>query len=148
MTIDYHEKIWCEQNKIHLDFNYVMQEFVGSEQGLSEDDFKHLDTKISHAVKQIKNKRAEKKLEWMNLPYNQESVVEEILNYAEYVQKNFESVVIFGIGGSALGPIALQQAINHPLYNELSKEKRKYPKFYVADNIDPERLVYLLDVVI
>ncbi|MBQ9492065.1 MAG: glucose-6-phosphate isomerase [Firmicutes bacterium] len=147
MTIDYHEKIWCEQNKIHLDFNYVMQEFVGSEQGLSEDDFKSLDTKISHAVKQIKNKRAEKKLEWMNLPYTQESVVEEILNYAEYVQKNFGSVVIFGIGGSALGPIALQQAINHPFYNEISKEKRKYPKFYVADNIDPERLVYLLDVV-
>ena len=147
VSIDYREKIWCDKNKIRLDFNYVMQEFIGFEQGLSEENFKSLEEKTDHAIEQIKNKRAAKKLEWMNLPYNQESVVEEILSYAEHVQKNFESVVIFGIGGSALGPIALQQAINHPFYNELSKEKRKYPKFYVADNIDPERLVYLLDVV-
>ena len=116
MAIDYKEKIWYEKNKIHLDFNYVMQEFIGSDQGLSEQEFKDLDTKTEYAIKQIKNKRYEKKLEWMNLPYNQETVVEEILNYAEYVQKNFESVVIFGIGGSALGPIALQQAINQSAY--------------------------------
>lgn len=147
MATDYREKNWCEKNKIRLDFNYVMQEFIGVDQGLSEEDFKAMDTKINYAIKQIKKKCDAKELEWMKLPYNQEDIVKEILNYAAYAQKNYESVVIFGIGGSALGPIALQQAINHPLYNELSSEKRKYPKFYVADNIDPERLVYLLDVI-
>lgn len=84
-------------------------------------------------------------MDWRNLPYNQP--VDEILDYAAQVQKNFESIVVLGIGGSALGPIALQQAINHPYYNELPREKRKFPKFYVADNVDPERLVYLFDVI-
>ena len=33
------------------------------------------------------------------------------------------------------------RAINHPYYNELPKEKRGgYPRLYVADNVDPERL--------
>ena len=44
--------------------------------------------------------------------------------------------------------ICVQQAINHPFYNELPKEKRGgYPKLYVADNVDPERLSYLFEVI-
>jgi len=143
---NYQDQAWCEQNKIKLDFNYVMQDFIGEDQGLSDYDFKNLSDKIDLAIKTIKSKRENKKLEWLELPYNQENIVSDILDYADYIQKNFESVVVLGIGGSALGPIALQQAINHPFYNELSKQKRKYPRFYVADNIDPERLVYLFDI--
>ena len=53
-----------------------------------------------------------------------------------------------GIGGSALGPIAVHQALNHPFYNELPKEKRGgCPKFYVMDNVDPERMKALFDVI-
>lgn len=147
MQKDYYDQDWCKKNKIKLDFNYVMQEFIGEAQGLSENDFNNLEEKINSACEQIRTKYDQKKLEWLDLPSNQQDVVQEILEYADYVQKNFESVVIFGIGGSALGPIALQQAINHPFYNELSDKQRKYPKFYVADNIDPERLIYLLDVI-
>ena len=143
---NYQDKAWCEKNKIRLDFNYVMQDFIGNEQGLSDYDFKNLSDKIDLAIKTIKSKRENKKLEWLELPYNQENIVQDILDYADYIQKNFESVVVLGIGGSALGPIALQQAINHPFYNELPEQKRKYPRFYVADNIDPERLVYLFDI--
>lgn len=37
---------------------------------------------------------------------------------------------------------------NHPYYNELPKEKRGgYPRLYVADNVDPERLAYLFDII-
>ena len=147
MQKDYHERNFSEKNKIRLDFNYIMQEFIGETQGLSEQDFKNLDEKINNACEQIKVKYKQKKLEWLDLSSNQENIIQEILEYANYVQQNFDSVVIFGIGGSALGPIALQQAINHPFYNELPSSERKYPKFYVADNIDPERLVYLLDVI-
>jgi len=43
--------------------------------------------------------------------------------------------------------MAVQQAINHPYYNELCRDKRNgYPRFYVADNVDPGRLVYLFQV--
>ncbi|MEG0513893.1 MAG: glucose-6-phosphate isomerase, partial [Clostridia bacterium] len=52
-----------------------------------------------------------------------------------------------GIGGSALGPTAIQQALNHLHYNDLPAEKRGGPRLYVEDNIDPERMAALLDVI-
>ena len=55
--------------------------------------------------------------------------------------------MVLGIGGSALGPIAIQQALNHLHYNELPAEKRGGPRLYVEDNIDPERMAALLDVI-
>ncbi len=140
---EYEDKNWCEKMRIRLDFNNVMQNFIDG--GFSQKNFDDLSEKITNAANQLDSKRANGQMDWRNLPYNQP--VDEILDYAAQVQKNFESIVVLGIGGSALGPIALQQAINHPYYNELPREKRKFPKFYVADNVDPERLVYLFDVI-
>ncbi len=140
---EYEDKNWCEKMRIRLDFNNVMQDFIDG--GFSQKNFDDLSEKITNAANQLDSKRANGQMDWRNLPYNQP--VDEILDYAAQVQKNFESIVVLGIGGSALGPIALQQAINHPYYNELPREKRKFPKFYVADNVDPERLVYLFDVI-
>lgn len=51
--------------------------------------------------------------------------------------KKFESAVINGIGGSALGPQLANFAINGPYWNELSNEKRNgYLKIYFTDNTD------------
>lgn len=87
-------------------------------------------------------------MDWRNLPYNQKEVVEDIKAYVDSVKEHTEAFVVLGIGGSALGPICVQQAINHPFYNELSKEKRgRYPKLYTADNVDPKGFAYLFDVI-
>jgi glucose-6-phosphate isomerase len=57
-----------------------------------------------------------------------------------------------GIGGSALGPIALQQAINSPFYNlceqiRLCEKIGGYrPKLFVMDNIDPATISDLLAI--
>lgn len=141
----FEDSSWQQQMKISLDFNNVMAQFIGDKEGLSDAQFEKLAYKIQNACDNIAKKRADGDIEWTNLPYNQP--VDEILDYVEQMKDEIESFVLLGIGGSALGPIALQQAINHPYYNELPREKRKYPKFYVADNVDPERLVYLFDVV-
>ncbi len=93
-------------------------------------------------------KRANGKMDWRDLPYNQDEVVEDILSYVNEQKDKFDAFVVLGIGGSALGPIAVQQAINHPYYNELPRDKRNgFPKLYVADNVDPEKLVYLFQTV-
>ena len=55
--------------------------------------------------------------------------------------------MVLGIGGSALGPAAVQQALNHLHYNELPAEKRGGPRLYIEDNVDPERMAALLDVI-
>ncbi len=51
--------------------------------------------------------------------------------------KKFESAIINGIGGSALGPQLIQMAINGPYWNELSDAKRNgNMKIYFLDNTD------------
>ncbi|WP_166397912.1 glucose-6-phosphate isomerase [Rubrobacter marinus] len=49
-----------------------------------------------------------------------------------------------GIGGSALGPIAVQRALNHPYYNALPD--RGGPRVHFAENTDPATLAAILDV--
>jgi len=51
-----------------------------------------------------------------------------------------------GIGGSALGPMALQKALNHPFYNALSAETRRGPRIHFAENTDPNTLAAILGV--
>ncbi|WP_250278256.1 glucose-6-phosphate isomerase [[Clostridium] colinum] len=131
--------------KIRLDYNNMMQEFVGK-MGVSRADIDALD--LQKAKQAMIDKRANGKMDWRDLPYNQEEVCNEIISYVEEVKDKFDAFVVLGIGGSALGPISVQQAINHPYYNEISREKRGgYPKFYVADNVDPEKLVYLFETI-
>jgi hypothetical protein len=83
----------------------------------------------------------------MELPYNQEDIVAKIEKVAQSVRAQFDAFVVLGIGGSALGPIAVQQALNHQRWNDLPSEKRNGPRFYVEDNVDPERMASLLDVI-
>ncbi|MBO5759910.1 MAG: glucose-6-phosphate isomerase [Lentisphaeria bacterium] len=61
--------------------------------------------------------------------------------------KKFESALINGIGGSALGPQLLQMAINGPYWNEKSSSKRNGNlKIYFLDNTDPSGLCDALEV--
>ncbi|QQS09736.1 MAG: glucose-6-phosphate isomerase [Phycisphaerales bacterium] len=50
----------------------------------------------------------------------------------------FENLVVLGIGGSALGNIALQSALNPSTHNLLPADKRRGPRLFVLDNVDPD----------
>ena len=141
------EENWKKSMKVTLDFNNMMADYVG-QYGIKESDIAAIEEQIESAEKAMIEKRANGGMDWRDLPYNQEEVVADIKAYVEEVKDKFETFVVLGIGGSALGPIAVQQAINHPYYNELSKEKRGgYPRLYVADNVDPEKIISLLDII-
>jgi len=129
--------------KLRLDYNNMLADYIG-ENGFKSADLEAHKSCFDAAYAGLVAKRASGKLEWADLPYMQAEVVKDILSYVDEVKDSIDSFVVLGIGGSALGPMAVQQAINHPYYNELGREKRGgRPKFYVADNVDPERLVYL-----
>ncbi len=80
---------------------------------------------------------------WFDLPdTSPEGIYEEVSWLL-----GFDSVVQIGIGGSALGNIMLSRALCHPYYNELTRNERKGPRFYVADNADPEGTSAILDMI-
>lgn len=143
----YEDKSFKESMKIKIDFNNMMAQYVGIH-GISEKDFEGLEKQIQLAEHEMVDKRKNGAMDWRDLPYNQEDIVKDINSYVNEVKDKFEAFVVLGIGGSALGPIAVQQAINHPYYNELPKHKRNgFPKLYVIDNVDPERLPALFDII-
>ena len=48
-----------------------------------------------------------------------------------------DNLVVLGIGGSALGNIALQAALRPPTHNLLPEGSRNGPRLFVVDNVDP-----------
>ena len=135
-----------KQMELKLDYNNMMADFIGEEQGFTNLDIKNALPIAYDAFEQVKVNRGTGMMGWTELPYNQKDVVDDIINTAKEIRKKFDNFVVLGIGGSALGPTAVFQALCHLRHNELPKSKRKFPKLYVEDNVDPERMVALLDV--
>ncbi|MEG1810089.1 MAG: glucose-6-phosphate isomerase [Clostridia bacterium] len=135
---------WRTSMRISIDFNNMMAERIG-QNGISMQDIESWKDRANTAARRMREKRATMK--WRELPHNQQNITLQLLETADYVRDNFDNFVVLGIGGSALGPIAVHRALSHLLYNELPAQKRNGPKLYVEDNIDPERMTALFDVI-
>ena len=85
-------------------------------------------------------------LQWMNLGYNEETVWY-VKEYAALVEGRFDNVLVLGIGGSALGGMAVCESLLPAYWNLLTKEQRNnLPKIFFLDNIDPDQMNGLLDI--
>ena len=131
---------------IKVNYNNMMQRVLG-EHGLTDQQLAQSADLCLHAHQVVEQNRGKGMQGWMDSPYNQQDVVARIKEVAKRIQNECETFVVLGIGGSALGPIAVFNALKHLYYNELPRSVRKAPKFYVLDNVDPERVSALLDVI-
>ncbi|MEN6386189.1 MAG: glucose-6-phosphate isomerase, partial [Phycisphaerales bacterium] len=82
------------------------------------------------------------KVKYRDLPY-QADTVKQVKKIAGEI-KGCENFVVLGIGGSALGNIALQTSLNSYMYN-LDDKQRKGPRLFVFDNVDPVQFKSFLD---
>ena len=133
-------------NQIRLDVNPMMAEYVGPK-GIAREALDNMIPALKKAHAAVEAGRGVDMQGWMDLPYNQDDILTDIEAAAAEIRDRFDAFVVLGIGGSALGPAAVQQALNHLHYNELPAEKRGAPRLYIEDNIDPERMAALLDVI-
>lgn len=130
--MNYNDAAWRATQRIRLDVNNALETGCGSE-GLRVADLEAGAAAASAAVASVQQRRVE--LGWPTLPEQDISRVEQ---YVAQVRDQIDTFVVLGIGGSALGNIAVQTAINGPFYNVLSREKRGGPRLFVLDNSDPE----------
>ena len=144
----YKTKEWRNSMRVRLDYNNMTDTFLG-DKGFSAKKLASYSAKATEAFNFVKENRGKDELfmGWTELPYNQKEIVADILATAKEVRKKFQYFVVLGIGGSALGPSMAFNALCHLHYNDLPKAKRKGPKFYVEDNVDPVRMRDLLDVI-
>lgn len=145
--MNYKNAEWRKNMSLKLDYNNMMADYIGEEQGFCVKDFSDNKKLASVAYNYVAENRGKDMMGWTELPYNQKEIVEDIIATAKDIKKKFDAFVVLGIGGSALGPIAAFQALCHLRHNELPKKQRKFPKLYVEDNVDPERMAALFDVI-
>jgi glucose-6-phosphate isomerase len=89
-------------------------------------------------------RRGRGELGFLDLPGARESTAE-IRRFADGAGQAFSDIVVLGIGGSALGPIALRSALRSIRWNELGDEAREYfPRLHVLENVDPVTVAELL----
>ena len=130
---------------LKFDFNNMMSDFIG-DQGITVKELDAMKEQAKAANEFFQSNRGDGMMGWADLPYNQDAVVADILDYAKSIKDKIEYFVVLGIGGSALGPAAVFTALCHFRHNDLPKDKQKI-KFLVEDNVDPERMLALLDVI-
>ncbi|MBQ9081311.1 MAG: glucose-6-phosphate isomerase, partial [Clostridia bacterium] len=141
-------KAYCESMRLTVDYNNMMSSTLG-EKGFTEKRLASYSAQAKKAYQFVADNRGKDELYmgWTELPYNQKEIVADIKATAKKIRKEFKYFVVLGIGGSALGPIMAFNALCHLHYNDLPDKKRKGPKFFVEDNVDPVRMHDLLDVI-
>ncbi|MBI5188296.1 MAG: glucose-6-phosphate isomerase [Nitrospirae bacterium] len=121
---------------IELNFSNMMEEVIGKN-GLSERRIEGFRGRVEDAHEQIKDRR------WPELAFidllSQDT--SEIKNIARHIREETEDFLILGIGGSALGPRAILDALS-PFHN-----LQKKPRVFIYENVDPRTLKQILSLI-
>lgn len=120
---------------MELRFDY--QNLLNSELiacGIKKETVEDLLPKIYEAHQEIIQERNADILGFFNLP---DQVVDPIIDYIKSIDDRFDTMVVLGIGGSALG--------NKAVYTALKTELNLKKKLLVCDNVDPTMLYDILE---
>ena len=94
---------------IRLDYNNMMREFIGDE-GITREELVAYRKSADKALGKLESEKGKGWLGWMDLPLHQREVVADINKTAKEIRRTAKYFVVLGIGGSALGPAAVQAA--------------------------------------
>lgn len=133
---------------IRLDYANCLASRIGTEHGISERDLEGAGQRMAEATDVLATMRRDGQTRWRDLALDplRSRHLDEVRRAVEQVNAYFESeapdrrcehMVLLGIGGSALGNIALQSALRPHTHNLTAGEYRPGPRLYVLDNVDP-----------
>jgi len=121
---------------IRLNYSNMMYDVIGSN-GISRDLLDDFKIKVVEIHNRIRN-REFSEMAFVDLP---EFDTTDIKNIAGRIRKDAEDFLLLGIGGSALGPKSIVEALS-PMHN-----LKKKPRVFIYDNVDPTTLVSILRVI-
>ncbi len=129
---------------IELDYTDVMAETIGPEHGLTRVDLRSVAPRLEDILEDLRRGRQYGRPEFLDLPSHTEITAQ--VRALEPVLAGIDTFVLLGIGGSALGPRAILEAVWGPDHVALAGTPGGCPRrVVVADNIDPDTFASLLD---
>jgi len=129
--------------EIKFYYKNVTADAIGPEHGISKSQFEDIAKETTPLIAQLNEERKLGKTPYRDLPFIAESL-KRVKNLIAEVKDGCENLVVFGIGGSALGNIAVQTALN-PYMHNMDDTQRTGPRLFVFDNVDPAQLASFLD---
>jgi len=121
---------------IRLYWKNASADAIGAEHGVSHADLETVGERLVPAHQKLLARWQDGDLGYAELPYRRD-YRDEVMKLVEELRPGTTDLVVLGIGGSALGNIALQTALNPVTYNLMSDRKRPGPRLFVLDNVDP-----------
>ena len=132
---------------IRLDYTNMMSPPI--EGAITAAEWSEADASFADAHMAVVDLHAGGTLGFLDLPDNR-ALHRQTLDFVERQRRRtgadaLTDVVVLGIGGSALGPIALRTALRAPQWNLLDDAARGgNPRLHVLDNVDPGNISALL----
>jgi len=129
--------------QIQFYYKNVLADVIGPEHGITAQQLDELARETSPLIPKIKDEILTGNSRYGLLPGDPQ-IAKSVKALVKHFKPKCENLVVLGIGGSALGNIALQNALNPFTYN-LDNNKRKGPRLFVFDNVDPAQFGSFLD---
>ena len=127
---------------LRIDYTNMMGDVVDG--GVAPADWSAAPNAFRRAHAGFTRRRDAGELGFLALPTD-DALHRQSTEIAARTRGKLDDVVVLGIGGSALGPIALRTALLEPDWNALSNEERGgRPRLHVLDNVDPHTISALL----
>src|ERR1700675_1340905 len=125
---------------LRLDYSNMMI----SPGGIDQRAWTAAGNQFADAKRAFDSLRATGTVGFVDLPADKQ-LLDQVTRFSAAARGKYDDVVILGIGGSALGPIALRTALRPSGWNMLDEKARGgYPRLQVLDNVDPETIAALL----
>jgi glucose-6-phosphate isomerase len=121
---------------IHVYWKNATSKVIGEEHGITPTEQANVEADLQAAHRTVQTQIAEGRLGYAALPTHPD-YRDQVMDVVSRKREGCTDLVVLGIGGSALGNIALQAALNPATYNLLSERKRGGPRLFVLDNVDP-----------
>lgn len=131
-----------------LDYANCLADRVGGH-GVHAEEFAAAQQHLAAVTEDLERTRGTGWERWRSLPFSpmRDEHVRAVRTLVDSLRPRTENLLVLGIGGSALGNIALQAALNPLTWNLLPREKRNGPRLFVLDNVDPTFVGDVMDVI-
>lgn len=129
---DFRRRATRESMSVKLDANGAVAENIGP-RGVTRDELDALRPRIEQVTRRLRERRRAGEIAFYDL-HSQGPVLDDIKSLASELRSEFDTLVVLGIGGSALGTKTLLTALP-----EASR------RVIVADNVDPSSFGAILD---